>query len=70
MDVVTKARMAFSGVNNTIDLGTEDATGQIRSFISDMLSGWTNLQLFVAFMLVCITYDQGRESCPCLDVYS
>ena len=54
--------MAFSGANFTVDTSQLDGAGQIRGMISGVFEGWTNLQLFVTFVLLCATYDQG--TCP------
>jgi hypothetical protein len=59
MDMATRAKMAFSGTNHTVDPTQLEGVGQIKSLISGFFEGWTNLQLFVTFVLLCATYDQG-----------
>lgn len=58
MDIATNDRIALAEANTTVQLDQYNGSGQ--GVLSGLLEGWSYVQLFLTFVLVCATYDQGK----------
>jgi hypothetical protein len=58
MDIATNDRIALAEANTTVQHDQDNDSSQ--GVLSGLLEGWSYMQLFITFVLLCATYDQGE----------